>query len=108
MLAVTACSRSESASPHPQGRTEVVNGIHRFIPAAGFVPDERTAVAVGEAVLASIYGQKTIDGEKPLVAKLRDSVWTVTGTLPPSTLGGVAVVEVAKASGCILRVSHGL
>jgi hypothetical protein len=72
------------------------------------VPNEQVALRIAEAVLIPIYGQETIDAEKPLVATLREGVWTVTGTLPPRHVGGVALIEIARADGRIIRVSHGL
>lgn len=76
-------------------------------PTGGFIPDAATAVRVAEAVLNPVYGAKQIGGQKPLTASEQDDVWTVTGQLPPSTLGGVAMVEIAKADGVIRRMSHG-
>jgi hypothetical protein len=52
-----------------------------YKPPSGFVPDSDTAVQIAEAVLVPVYGQKTIEFEKPLVAKLEKDVWTVSGTL---------------------------
>ena len=84
---------------------------HSYKPENGYVQDETTAAKIAEAVLSSIYGQETIDEEKPLKAGLKDAVWTVEGTLNcpegQRCLGGVAVVEISKDDGKILRVSHG-
>lgn len=79
---------------------------HSCRPAAGFVPDEAAAVKIAEAVLVPIYGQDTIDKEKPLKVRLKDGIWTVEGTLY-SDLGGVAVIEISKDDGRILSVIHG-
>ena len=83
------------------------------IPKAGFVPDAPTAVSIAEAVIAPIYGDKVIQSERPFVAELSEAgeVWIVHGHPPPQAdragwHGGVAVVEISKASGCILRVNH--
>lgn len=82
-------------------------GRHRFEPAAGVVPDEATAVKIAVAVWEPIYGAKNIARQKPYRAKLIDGVWTVEGTLPKKRVGGVALVEISKSDGRILRITHG-
>ena len=81
-------------------------------PAAGYVPDEATAIRVAEAVLIPIYGQRKIEGERPLTATLKGDVWTIKGSLPKAgpgeiVMGGVATVRLSKRTGCILSVGHG-
>ena len=50
----------------------------------------------------------TIYQEKPFVARLKDGIWTVEGSLPKQYIkGGVAIVEISKDDGRILRASHG-
>jgi hypothetical protein len=48
-----------------------------------------------------------IAGERPYHAVLRNEISTVEGSLPKNTLGGVAVAEISKDDGRILRVNHG-
>lgn len=66
------------------------------------MPDAKTAARIAEAVLIPIYGEKTIQSELPLSATLRDGIWRVTGYLPPGWFGGVAEVNISKATGEIL------
>jgi NTF2 fold immunity protein len=76
----------------------------------GFVPNEKTAVRIAEAVLIPIYGEEKINSEKPFSAKLNEQgdVWTVNGHLPGQyNRGGVATVEIEKNDGRILQVWHG-
>jgi hypothetical protein len=80
---------------------------HSYVPPNGFVPDSITAIRVAEAVLIPVYGAEQIEREKPLSAKLQTGVWTIEGHLPPGMVGGVALVQIAKKDGCILRMSHG-
>ena len=80
---------------------------HNFKPPAGYVPDERTAVAVAEAILIPIYGADNIRTERPFRATLRGKIWVVEGTLPTGMVGGVALVEISKEDGRVLRVIHG-
>ena len=81
---------------------------YSFKPKSGFIPDERTAVSVALAVLEPIYGREKISAEQPFSAKLKDGIWTVTGSFPKgSRFGGVAEIRISRKSGCILSVAHG-
>jgi hypothetical protein len=78
-------------------------------PRDGFVPDARTAVAIGEAVLIPVYGEKQIMSERPFTAALKGDLWTVAGTLncgTPLCEGGTAVVKISKTSGQIVFMTH--
>ena len=78
-----------------------------YMPPGGYVPDAATAIKIAVAVWEPIYGRKQIQGQKPFRATLRDGVWTVYGSLPPNTPGGVAEADIAKKDGRVLRVIHG-
>lgn len=80
---------------------------HNYMPAAGYVPDEETAIAIAVAVWKPIYGKDKIQEKKPYRAALKDGVWYVSGTIPQGWLGGVPEAEISKDSGQIIRVSHG-
>ena len=80
---------------------------HSVVPKNGFVPDEKTAIRIAEAVWTPIYGEEKLNAERPFHATLKAGVWTVEGSLPEGTLGGVAVAEIAQRDGRIIRVSHG-
>ena len=80
---------------------------HNFKPKDGYVPDANTAIKIAVAVWEPIYGADKIAGEKPYRAKLNKGVWVVEGSLPEGWSGGVAVAEIAKNDGRIMRVSHG-
>ena len=84
-------------------------------PQQGYVPDSETAIKIAEAVLIPVYGKRTIASERPFTAKLKESVWRVSGTLhcpdgkggtTTSCKGGVAVVEISKVDGRILFLAH--
>jgi hypothetical protein len=80
---------------------------HSYMPPHGMVPDRATALLIAEAVLFPIYGEEKIKAEYPLTVNLGSGVWTVKGTLPARmNKGGVAVIEISKENGCILRVSQ--
>jgi hypothetical protein len=82
-----------------------------YKPPSGYVPDAATAIRIAVAVWSPIYGEKQIDSEKPYVASLKDKVWTVVGTFHcPAVhhcVDGVALAEISKQDGTILRVIHG-
>jgi len=85
---------------------------HAYVPLNGFVPDSVTAVRIAVAVWIPIYGERQIRSEAPYDARLKDGIWTVTGSLSRShagvdVVGGLAVAEIAKRDARILRVSHG-
>jgi NTF2 fold immunity protein of polymorphic toxin system component len=81
---------------------------HNVKPAAGYVPDEETAIKIAIAVWSPIYGKDKIDAEKPYKAILKDGVWYVSGSLPKGYVkGGVAEGEINKDDGRIIRISHG-
>jgi hypothetical protein len=80
---------------------------HSYKPSNGMVPDRATAIRIAAAVLAAIYGEQKIKSEYPFEARLDQGVWTIEGSLPSGMKGGVALIEILKDSGCILRVTHG-
>lgn len=84
-----------------------LKGAKSLRPKNGFVPDESTAVKIGEAVAVAQYGEKTISEERPFRARLYGNTWIVQGTLHPRGVpGGTAVVKVSKADGRILFMTH--
>jgi NTF2 fold immunity protein len=74
---------------------------------ANYVPDEATAIKIAVAVWEAIWGAEKIAGEKPYHAELHAGVSTVTGSLPPRYSGGVALAEISKEDGRIIRIDHG-
>ena len=70
------------------------------------VPDAKTAISIAEAIWIPLYGKKEIMKEKPFRAVLTNSVWIVRGFLPNGYRGGVAIAEISKETGCVLRVLH--
>jgi NTF2 fold immunity protein len=80
---------------------------HSYVPDEGFIPSKEVAIKVAVAVWGPIYGAEKIAKEKPYRATLTDGVWTVEGSLPKGSKGGVALARIAKKDGRILRVTHG-
>lgn len=80
---------------------------HSAKPKDGFVPDAKTATTIAVAVWEPIYGVDQISKQKPYRALLTNGIWIVEGTFHGSGFGGVAIAEIAKDDGRIIRVSHG-
>lgn len=80
---------------------------HNYKPQAGYVPDEKTAVAIALAVWVPIYGEEQILNQKPYKAKLIDGIWYVSGSLKDGWKGGVAKAEILKDDARVIRVTHG-
>jgi hypothetical protein len=80
---------------------------HNVVPEDGYVPTKDVAIKVAVAVWEPIYGADKIADEKPYRATLTEGVWTVKGSLPKGAKGGVALAEISKEDGRIIRVSHG-
>ncbi len=80
---------------------------HNVVPKDGYVPTKDVAIKIAVAVWEPIYGADKIAHEKPYRATLTEGVWTVKGSLPKGAKGGVALAEISKADGRIIRVSHG-
>ncbi len=81
--------------------------IHNVIPKEGYVPNKSVAIKIALAVWEPIYGQSKIKSEAPYKANLDKGIWVVTGSLLKGWKGGVALINIDKMSGKILRVSHG-
>jgi hypothetical protein len=84
-----------------------LKGVKSITPRNGFVPDESTAVKIGETAAIAQYGEKMISQEMPFRARLYGDTWFVIGTLhPQGALGGTAVIKISKTDGRILFMTH--
>ncbi|MBL8049016.1 MAG: hypothetical protein JNJ45_10085 [Chthonomonas sp.] len=87
-------------------------------PKDGYVPNERTAIAIGVAVAENVFGKGLVEKQKPHQAELEKGVWMVSGSLPPPEVlpngdrkvwvGGTFEVFLNKSDGRILKVIHSL
>jgi hypothetical protein len=80
---------------------------HNVKPVVGYVPNSESAITIAIAVWRPIYGRENIANQAPFTAVLNGNTWFVSGSLPKATVGGVAIMEIDKISGKIIRVSHG-
>ena len=84
------------------------------IPKQGYVPDSATTLKVAEAVLVPVYAQAKIESQRPFTAKLKDDVWTVSGTLlcadvqlgraGVSPCQGILEVRISKSDAHVLEM----
>ena len=102
---LTGCGGAQNGQD--TSRPTAATSKHAVVRPNGFVPDSATAARIAEAVWIPIYGAEMIAAERPFHAVLENGVWTVGGSLPPGRAGGVAVAEIAKNDGRIIRISHG-
>ena len=103
-IALILCVALASLQP---ARCEQKSDRRSVVRQEGFVPDEKTAIAIAIAVWIPIYGEKQIQSEKPYKAILRDGVWHVWGSTPNGSPGGVALAEISKTDARIIRIIHG-
>ena len=75
-------------------------------PRRGIISNAQTASAVALAYLLPVYGRETIQGQLPLRATLHDQIWTVTGVLPPGSIGGSATITLCQRNGAVLSMIH--
>jgi NTF2 fold immunity protein len=74
-----------------------------------YVPDEKTAVRIAEAVLVAQYGEERVNAQLPLHADgSNGDYWIVQGHGPgPATSkGGGPAVWINKHTGCLKVMEH--
>jgi hypothetical protein len=79
---------------------------HNYRPLNGIIHNEEIALKIADVILSDIYGVEAILIQKPLTARSDGSKWVVSGILKGDIAGGVAVIEINKSDGRILRISH--
>jgi hypothetical protein len=71
-----------------------------------YVPDEKTAIKIAEAILIPIYGNEVLE-KKPFTARLiNNKIWHVEGSINLDELGGVPIIEIQKSDCKILKITH--
>lgn len=70
-----------------------------------YVPDERTATQIAEAVLVAKFGESRVKAQLPLRADGTDKdSWEVRGKIVHNRKGGGFEVWINKHSGCIGKI----
>ena len=68
--------------------------------------DEKAAVAIAEIVLAKVYGDWVLK-EKPWNVAADETSFTIEGTLPKETVGGVALIRIRRTNAEVIEITHG-
>jgi NTF2 fold immunity protein of polymorphic toxin system component len=79
---------------------------HTYMPPAGYVPDSNTAIKIVVAVWEPIYGARKSRGKTRITRRYTMMFGLLLVQLPERMLGGVAIAEISKQDGRIIRVSH--
>src|SRR6476646_11475694 len=83
----------------------VHNRAEIFNKPGGLVPDQRTAIAIAEAILFPIYGERNIRQERPYVVKHAAGKWIIEGApIPRGMTGGVFHIEIRQRDAKILQL----
>ena len=69
--------------------------------------DEKIAIQFAELVLFEIYGQKTIEMQKPYDAFLINNHWLISGTITKGYKGGTFMIIIDARNYKIIRITHG-
>jgi hypothetical protein len=80
-----------------------MNGMR---PHPDYVPDERTAETIAQAVLIARFGEDRVKAQLPLhaVRSPNANYWIVQGTTPSMTTAGGLTAVIDEHSGCIEAV----
>ena len=73
----------------------------------GLVSDQKMAIAVAEAVLFHVYGEKSIREQRPYIVKHVRDKWIIDGAPPPPGMaGGSFHIVISQRDGRILEITH--
>lgn len=107
-ISLTACMASKVRTEESAQVVESPTATPTAVAEANqTVRDDQAAIEIALKTWIPIYGKEHIDGEKPYVAQLKNSVWHVRGSLPEGMDGGVAEAWISQVDGRVLRYSHG-
>jgi hypothetical protein len=76
-----------------------------YEPKGGVVSSASIGEAAAYAYLKAIYPND--NHLRPMTANLTNGVWTVSGTLPKGSVGGVATILLCQSNGRVLQIIHG-
>jgi hypothetical protein len=73
----------------------------------GLVSDKKTAIAIAEAVLFHVYGEKAIRAQRPYIVKHVRDKWIIDGAPPPPGFaGGSFHIVISQRDGRVLEITH--
>jgi len=103
---VVASAACREKDPNPGAWSDTGRGIAALSIPAKPIRSEAEALRIGEEVLVASFGRTNVNQERPLLAHLDSSVWTVSGALPKNRIGGVGTVLLSAQDGHLIRVFH--
>lgn len=106
LLGLLITMPGQAARPTTKDAMKETASLPGYQPKEGLVPDAKTAITIAVAVWEPVYGKANIASEGPYEAVLRGSHWTVSGTLPKGSLGGVATAAIDKKNGRVIKIYH--
>jgi hypothetical protein len=73
----------------------------------GLVSDQKMAIAIAEAVLFHVYGERTIREQRPYIVKRVRGKWIIDGAPPPRGMaGGSFHIVISQRDGRVLEITH--
>ena len=67
---------------------------------------KETAIKIAETILISIYGKEVLR-QRPWQVTESETEFQISGTLAPSSVGGVAEISIRKSDAGVVRYTHG-
>jgi len=107
IFAGCATSQESKIVPDLQVATPTPIDYLNFAVKKGPVVDSETAIAIAVQAWVPVYGKNQIEREKPYTAELKKGIWTVEGSLPYNTPGGVAMALIDQKDGHVIKLMHG-
>ena len=107
IFAGCATSQESKIVPDLQVATPTPIDYINFAVKKGRVDDQDAAIAIAVQAWVPVYGEEQIERERPYTAVLKKGVWTVEGSLPYQTPGGVAIALINQKDGHIIKLMHG-
>lgn len=111
LLFLWACSSSHSDEQrrpidrvHQDRRCIEAVNLYGHEPTGGVVSSESIAKDVAYRYLKAVYPNDR--HLRPMIATLSNGVWTVNGTLPGPSTGGVAGIALCQSNGRVLEITH--
>ena len=96
------CRRPVVAEPKPRNSITV-----KTVPAeVNLNLSKEDAVKVAETVLVGIYGKEVLR-QRPWRVTESETEFQISGTLAPSSVGGVAEISIRKSDAGVVRYTHG-
>lgn len=76
-----------------------------FIRGGDVIPNARIAVEVAKPILYNAFGKENVDKNLPFrIELINDSIWALSGSLSPKSLGGTFHMTMLKWNGQVISI----